>query len=730
MATPSQFFYAMFPLQEVIFDKDDGTLLAAGRVEFYSDPAFTVPKDVYFQSNSPSGTYVYVNAGSILTLSSIGSFVDSDGNNAVPFLFPYTGTVDNPQDFEPYYIRVYSSGGVLQFTATGWPPVQLGGSSTSGDVGPALNNVLNPQFSEVIFSPVTSYVYNVTGTGTITQLAPEWYMETTGAGTVTVSQLSLNIQTPSQAPYALEIISSAMVQVNLFQRFNNSPRLFAGGNVAAYFEAASPNNMETVLVLNYIPSNGDSYQILSDSTTATGQYKAFSGSIAIDGTISSADASGYIDLSLTIPQGEQVNVTSFQLTSVPDLITIPTFEQMSIPLQQSQLFSYWQPALNYKPIPSYLVGWDFPLNPAQFGASGSVGSLGAVNKSTYIWDQTIAFQSVDNTLTYSRDASTNGLKIGCTSNTSFALIQYLDIAQAREILSQRCSIQVKGSVSTGTLLSTVSLYYTTDASLPDIKASNYNSLVSSIAAGGIPAVGGGAPHGNWTIVPRDKLGNTPGITLTTTDSVTSISGFDATATAAGTTATFFAIVIGFDTLASGHTVTIDYCSLVGGDIATRPAPQTPDEVLRECQYYYEKSYESATAPGTAATSIGELSYPLNSVCWLTNAGPIQNNWSSVNTPFTINLSSIKRVSTYTPVVYSPVTGTANNVDYERYNAGALTQTDLVFATYWSFVNSTKRITCTIPSATKLDPVTVNAPIPALSSYLLLHYVVDARLGVI
>ena len=118
---PSPLFFIQQPLQQVIFNKDDGTLLAAGVVSYFSDPEFTTPKDVYQVTNAPDGTYFFTDVGSVLTLSSIGSFVDLDGNNFTPMLFPWTGTVLAPGQFEPYYITVYSSGGILQFTVTGYP---------------------------------------------------------------------------------------------------------------------------------------------------------------------------------------------------------------------------------------------------------------------------------------------------------------------------------------------------------------------------------------------------------------------------------------------------------------------------------------------------------------------------------------------------------------------------------------------------------------------------------
>jgi hypothetical protein len=49
-------------------------------------------------------------------------------------------------------------------------------------------------------------------------------------------------------------------------------------------------------------------------------------------------------------------------------------------------------------------------------------------------------------------------------------------------------------------------------------------------------------------------------------------------------------------------VTLNYCSLNAGDIPTRPAPQTPDEVYRECQYYYRKSFLPGQIPSTTVTA--------------------------------------------------------------------------------------------------------------------------------
>lgn len=134
MTTPAdpKYYAYMLPLQQAIFNKDDGKLLADGTVYFWEDEARTIPKPVYEQTGSP-GSYVFVSLGAVLTLSSIGTFVDGSGQNVTPFLYPFTG---DPQDgytgiTQKYFIQVFSSNNILQFTIEGWPPTQFSSTSTS-----------------------------------------------------------------------------------------------------------------------------------------------------------------------------------------------------------------------------------------------------------------------------------------------------------------------------------------------------------------------------------------------------------------------------------------------------------------------------------------------------------------------------------------------------------------------------------------------------------------------
>jgi hypothetical protein len=107
-------------IQNYFADKDTGAPLAGGIVKFFKDAARSQGKDVYELSGSP--TYTYTTLGNTLTLSGTGTWQDNQQNSIVPFYYPFTLTPnDNTGVQELYYIEVYNSNNVLQFTRQAWP---------------------------------------------------------------------------------------------------------------------------------------------------------------------------------------------------------------------------------------------------------------------------------------------------------------------------------------------------------------------------------------------------------------------------------------------------------------------------------------------------------------------------------------------------------------------------------------------------------------------------------
>lgn len=598
MSTPDTRYIPAFSINTIITNKDDAAALANGTVNFYSDVSRTTPKAVYRLAGYPN--YYFESLGYSLTLSSIGTFVDQDGNPVVPYFFPY----DASGNEELYYITCYSQNSIFQFDREAVPYLQSSGDVTTQTETTSINQVSNPQFVEKLFEG-TNYTYSVTGSQT-TPIAPGWDLITSGTGTVQVQQLSNIAATePTSPPYAMQFLSTGLTGTyKLRQRIYQSPKLFYDKYVASSFIVSVSST--AVILLRFEPSSGGSYDLNIDQVAATGTYTTLSDVTLFNQSASTDPATtGYVDLVFYIPVGVTVSLSSVQLLTVAASDAQIAFQQQSTPQQQSFLYWYDRPGLIYKPIKSFLTGWDFPLNPAQFGETVAAAAIGA-NKSQYVWDQTILFQSANSGVSVARASGNNALELTAAATTQMAIIQYLDEAQARKLLNGPLSVNVSAKASASTN-ACVSLWYTTDVSLPDVSSGTNNSIVATLDTNGKPATF----NGTWSEVPRSSMGDakfTIGTSATTEFNDYAFTGWDMNGIAAVNTATYFAIVVGTASVTATGILTFNSVSLVPGVIPTIPAPQTPDEVLRECQYYYESNYPVGVVAGTA-NSVGAITEP-------------------------------------------------------------------------------------------------------------------------
>ena len=127
-----------------------------------------------------------------------------------------------------------------------------------------------------------------------------------------------------------------------------------------------------------------------------------------------------------------------------------------------------------------------------------------------------------------------------------------------------------------------------------------------------------------------------------------------------TTATYFAIVVSFAPIVSPANVAIDYCSLVGGDIPTRPAPQSISQVANDCAYYYQKSFKYGVVPTNGLAINNGESYGVQTVGTTTSGqGPI------IRYP-------VEMVKTPSITLYAPVSGTGNIYNTSNPSAWTLT----------------------------------------------------------
>lgn len=125
-------------LQDYFVDKDTGTPLAAGKITLYKDNDRQQLKNWYYQSNSATSPPTFVALANPLTLSSYGTIQDPNGNDVIPFFYPYDE--DNSQLQQSYFIKVESSGAILQFTRENFP--YQADISPSGDTNPTLDNLI------------------------------------------------------------------------------------------------------------------------------------------------------------------------------------------------------------------------------------------------------------------------------------------------------------------------------------------------------------------------------------------------------------------------------------------------------------------------------------------------------------------------------------------------------------------------------------------------------------
>jgi len=725
-------------LQNIFLDKDTAFPMSGGRVEFYEDNNRTVFKTIYQQVRQPNNTYLFVPLNNPVGLGNAGSYVDLTGNDINVYLYPYVGspTDEDQGAIDLYYIKVYNADGVFQFDREAWPPnVQaVGGNTVFQDSD---NQIENPQFVDVLFNNdrgATSHSFAVSGAGTRSSIIPDWDIITNGSGTVVVSQLALtDLTAASLPPYALRISSSGITSLQLRQRITASPRLMGASFISGSFVAKSFNANAVNLVMNYVASNGYTENLVNDFTSSDGNFNTLINDTAteINTTNTNAPPSGHIDIVITIPVGQDVGITSVQIVAVANIESTSEFLQESVPRQLDHLFHYYDPLLKFKPIPSYLVGWDFPLNPAQFGVTGTLGAIGA-NKGAYVWDQTIVFQAVDNSVSYSRDSS-GSLQLAATANTQVAIIQYLDSIEAVKILINNLAVNVRcySNVSANV---TISLWYTTNASLPVVTAGTNNTFISTLDANGHPS----AVVAGWTEVSRGALGSAAFTQSFSTFIDNGFSGWDLLPQATANTAKFFAIAIGTSTILSGNNIAFNSVSLVPGKIPTIPAPQTADEVLRECKYYYQSSYDLGVPPGTPGVypnfNNAKSAPQLQLSTTITNAAGYLKS-------FELEYDTKRSV---TPIIqfYSPESGTVDTMLYALNLAGvypavsappgllAVNPGDITPSTsYTQFYLGDSRAFYQWTDTTLIMSSTA-AISPTSDTFILYHFTCDARLGVV
>lgn len=719
MPLPSTNFQALFPLQELIVDKDSGEPLSAGIVTFYEDENRTVLKDVYQQVQLPDNTYAFVALNNPLTLSAVGTFQDNNGIDIIPFLYPYAGSPSDTVrgEIELYYITVYAAippvgTGTLQLTREAWPPNVSMGSSGSASFQETENELANPQFVEVSFSPTTAKVFTVSGSGTETVIAPDWSLITDGSGSVTVTWVAItDVDAPTNPPYALNINSSGITTLALRQRLNNSPRFMANGFISASLTVRNAGGITPIqLVMTYIPSTGTPVTLIDDLTTSDGNFSTLSNTAAINNSNTDSGAVGYVDISINIPVAANIEITSLQIVGVETLASAADYIQQTTARQIDHLFHYYKDSIIIQPKASILTGWNFALNPWQFLTTAAT----TIVASKYTADQTIV--SVQNGSSLQSLAGTNtgyfGVQaVGAAAQGKFAIIQYIDTRTIAPYWGEIVSSLVKASISTThstALQFKMRLIYRANVPPAVDPISSWAATDPTFTAG-------------WTAI-APPLDNVYTVDSATIESFP-FNGFQLPSAAAGTK--YLGIVLytvnTMDSSGTPDVVYFDKVSLIPNEFALDSPPQTYDQVLSECQMYYEKSYAQNVLPGTVVAGGGLLAQQGTRV--------VAFNDVLATRPFGFSFKNICRTDNPTVTLYSPQVGTSASV-FGFINVASTGGGDSadIAASNWTETQKSSTGVSYIPNND--SSFLTEAAGSNISTWIIYHYTKDGRLGLI
>lgn len=715
------------PLEEYFVSKDSGLPLANGTLSFFRDSSRITPKTVYQLTGSPPN-YTYVALPNPITLSSVGTVQDAGGDNVVIYYYPWEVDGVTP---DLYYVVCKDSNGVDQFTREAWPnPNDEGSINPTGSL-PVQNQISNPQFSQILINDIptlspSTTVFTVSGSNNEFEVAPDWTLvaNCSGTDTVTVQRIDISgsVEAVTSPPFSLSVTTGITItSCHLRQRLNANSGLWTSTSAESLFLSGgivikNLINVSTTVKIFYQASNGVLQsvpeQILSASVGPSADYTYYTGGSnqipTSDDILSGND--GYVDIYIEFTPGSSIEITSIQVVPSVNVNAAPTliYDVASSNRNEALMGDYYIPRVIQSPIPSFLTGWDFPLNPAQFGASITANAT-----PSYIWDQTICASSSGN-IAVTRNTITGALTLTPASNNQAGyILQYLSGSEAKKILYSRLSSNISAYLGIGGGQVTVSVYlYRAPA------ATSFPTLPTSIASiasnGTISGVAAG-----WTLIPRSGL-DTPRAALSTgsptIDNDIQFTGWEITDGTQLSDTNKFAMLVTF-TWTTATVINVNSISLNKGDLPTRPAPKTLSDVLSECQYYYEQSYDSGAVAG-AVTSNG---------CFLVQqyinvgAGP-QINGRSFPLPYKIN----KRVAP--TVAFYSVDGTSANVQAVTNNPGVSQSTANVVSTFWTQTGAGTEGSYFMYSNAGI--LLAGAPSGFREVYILFQYTADARLGVV
>lgn len=604
--------------------------------------------------------------------------------------------------------------------------------STGVEAGFGENQATMSQFSEILFtSPLT-----ITTAGTY-HVAPGWDLIVTGVGTATVTQVPIagNQDFVNNPTFALGLNLIGWSTANLVQRFNKNGAIwsstllstapFQDGYISMSITAQALGSNYSPISFIYKPSTGTQQNIGTSGTINTGSYQVYNQTqLLIPSDNSDTSDVAYVDMVIQLLGTGNILISNVQIVGqeVPTGTTpapvSPPYEQQSNERAVDHTFHYYRASIILQAKDSLLTAWNFPLNPFQFITTAVTT---AAAQTQYIADQTILHQEAASQI--ATGSATNpdrfGLKVQAVSGattTKFALIQYIDKTTTYPYWSYKVSALVKlrfNSTHSTSVKFKMLLMYRTIGAPPTISASE---PIAGWAANELSLAAG------WTAI---KPLNDPIYTATTSTAGADVGyAFNSFQLPTATSDTMYLAAVFYtvdqmnSTAASEDYFVIDKISLVANDFAIDTQPQTFDDVLRQCQFYYEKSFENAILPG--ASVLGIQTRLLDVVVASGNV---------FASPWNIQYNTIKRAIPTTSV-YEPG-GTVNQVQVLGYKGGILTTSaNVAIASFWNVGAASTKSLYYVPTVAGPGPLMTIAPggVENITASLNYQYVADSRLG--
>ena len=735
----SEKYIPLTSLDQYFVDKDTGLPLSEGTLTFYSDVDKITPKVVY-QLSGTYGNYSYVSLTNQVILNSVGTAQDSGGNNSLIYGYPY----DADGNVELYYIECASSGAVSQWTRSAIPNL-TSDSDTLAASNSYSNQLSNPQFTEYFFEneDTTTLVFSSAAAEEV-PIAPEWDLVVTGTGSVIISRDviagSSNIET--QPPYALSVTVPAGITIcELRQRLDINSGVFRNGYLSSSVTAKLTSGTSSNLTMTYLPSSGIGEEDLL-TTGLTSDLTTYYGSIYLTAsTNSDTGADGYTDIIVDIPPSTTVQFTSVQV--IPS-ITQPTndiisYDQRTSNQEKAFMANYYTPRLVQLQQKNILTAWDFKYNPAQIGVTQTISQDSTTGVGEYIWDQTICART-SNDVTVARSSLTGGMEftttVAPTSADSFYVMQYLEGADAQAIIGNKLAVNVSAFKDSVADLEDVTMQVylfaaPSSASFPDISTGTA-AVAVNVSVLGVATLTSSASSDGWFEVSRSNM----------TTATATLSGIDSSTPAELNTVDYdysfnnwelsgaqitdldkLACVVTFSYVSDASVVTLNSVNLVPGDLCYRPVQESYNDILRKCQYYYERSYEVGTDTGEQ-TNVNQYTYTQGA--YFTSATTTNFYINALNFHFKTSKRSTSTVMTYyNPTIASP--GTEDTFRYEVFNvATSPLSVDYTFSAIFTIYSTGK------DSLFYTNAVTNPGFLIGLLKYspvIRFHYTADSRIGI-